>query len=177
MVKLRLQQDGDGWLVAVPGWEQYRVRIVVGIVDGAPRVTALSIEPLNGGEPVALTSARIRTLPLTDAAILAANATHTGPGVGELRAAIRRVGKQPGAKHDPRAVASVDQVAAVWHAARAAGKPTQAAIRSAFPELRPRTVDLYVRRAREAGLIPPTEGRKRGPRPTETPDADRRPGD
>jgi len=152
-------QGEGGWcrLEGLPGWESFSVVVRAAVVDGHPRVIALRVEPLTDDEPIGLTSAGLKALPLRELAVLALSATNTRHAP-ELRAAMRKVARRHTMRHDPRAAASVEQVAEVWRLAHEAGQPPRAAVCEQL-HLSSRTADRYIARAREAGLI--TEGKRK----------------
>jgi hypothetical protein len=163
---LRLREGGWLRVTDLPGWESHTVTVRAAIVDGEPRVVALHLDPLETPDTPdtpatpALTGIRLRSLPLHDIATVALRVGHlqTDPGVGRALAAIAR--RKP-AKHDPRAVTTVEQVAEVWLLARDSGKPPRAEVVRRL-NITDRTADRYIKRARARGLLP-ADNRKADP--------------
>lgn len=149
--------DGTFTFTGVSGWENYEIRVRAEVVKGRPAVVALWLEPVND-PPAALTSTRMKALPLGDMAVSALASTHTR-AVPELRAAIRALTHEAAVKHDPRAKATVEAVAVAWRGAYDAGGhplPPRRAVMEAL-HMSARTADRYIARARAAGLLPPSD--------------------
>lgn len=153
-IKARANADGSCSFENVPGWEGYRIAGRAAVVKGKPSMVALSIEPVLDA-PRPLTGARLKALPLAELAEMALAATHTAPAP-RLRAAMRAAARAETVKHDPRAVVTVEAVAGVWRIAYDAGKPPRAAVVREL-HIGTRTADRYIARAREAGLLPPSD--------------------
>lgn len=153
--RIRGHAEGEGgWcrLEGLPGWESFSVAVRAAVVDGHPRVIALRVEPLADAEPGGLTSAGLKALPLRELAVLALSATNTRHAP-ELRAAMRKVARRHAVHHDPRAIATVEQVAEIWQLAYDAGIAPRAAVCEQLAPIGTRTADRYIARARAAGLI------------------------
>lgn len=170
-MRWRATAGSGAWEVEVPGWEAFRLTGVARVVDGEPRVVALHIDPrgdVEDGDLEGLTASRLRGLPLGEIATIAVRGTtfdldlETGAveHTAEVEAAIRRVTEREVARHDSRAVTSVEQVAEVWKRAYAAGIAPRGTVCSVLG-IEPRTADRYIRRAREMGLIPPSRRHRR----------------
>lgn len=160
------------WEVAPPGWEGFRIVGRAEVVDGEPRVTALHIDPRPGAAPEGLTSSRLRGLPLAEIATAAVRGStltvdlETGEieHPAEVEAALHRIAQRPAAKHDSRAVTTVETVADMWNLAYDAGLPPRKTLCRVLG-IESRTADRYIRRAREVGLIDPGKGRRQADSP------------
>lgn len=151
--------------VQVPGWEAFRITGRADVVQGQPRVTQLHLDPVEGSDDVeGLTASRLRALPLADIAAsvvygvevtvdLEAGTVEWAP---ETEAALRRIAERPVAKHDSRAVATVEQVSEIWNRAYAAGVAPRGTVCTVLG-ITERTADRYIKRGREMGLIPTTK--------------------
>jgi hypothetical protein len=151
-VDLDLMADGWVGLVdPVPGWEPFHIYLRADLVDGAPVVTGLRIEPRADAKPaqVALTQNRLRTFPAPRFAAAAYHATHLRPAtVGDLIDAMERT------KPKGRGATSPEQVAAIYTRAREAGKAPRAAVCNTL-NISTRTADRYISQARKAELLAP----------------------
>lgn len=148
------------WQVdALRGWEGWEIMGRAAVVAGIPAVTELVIRRQEGKPPEALTSSRLRSLPLADIAELSVhyeftldleNGTVSFPP--EQQAASRRIAERNPGQHDSRATTTPEKVAKVWNAAYDAGLPPRAAVCDVVG-IHARTADRYIKRAREMGLI------------------------
>jgi hypothetical protein len=145
--------EADGWCTVhdLPGWESHAIAVRVAVVDGRARVTALRVESPPDAER-GLTATALKSLPLGAIAVVALRAMPDTPRTGDLHAAMRKIGRQRAVPHDPRALATVEQVAAVWQLAYEATEAPREAVCKQL-NIAPRTADRYIARAREAGLI------------------------
>ena len=142
-----------GWVSPaqpVPGWESFHVYMRAELVDGAPAITALSLEPRSGARPrdVALTQNRLRTFPVGRYAAVVYQALHLRPStVGDLIDAMTQ------AQPKPRAATTPEEVGAIYARAREAGDraPRMAVARAL--NISPRTADRYISQARRQGLL------------------------
>jgi hypothetical protein len=155
----RVYAEADGWCTVhdLPGWESHAIAVRVAVVDGRARVTALRVESPPDAER-GLTATALKSLPLGVIAMVALRAMPDTPRTGDLHAAMRKIAKRQAVPHDPRAIATVEQVAEVWRLAYAAGEPPRAAVCRQL-HLSTRTADRYIARAREAGLITESQTR------------------
>ena len=76
--------DNDGWvrLGNIRGWEAFEFAVLTELVDGAPRITGLKIEPAPGEHPLearVLGSRRVAALPVGELARKAGAAVAGGP--------------------------------------------------------------------------------------------------
>ena len=154
-------EDGSWWFKGVSGWEDYLITGRYEVVNGKCGLTAVAVEPLDGAEPIILTSSKIRTLPLAELAkfvFIKLNSQPSVPLSSEQAETVRTLvgqGTVPGER------ITVEEVARVWQAAHEAGDPApRAAVVKHFYTSK-RTADRFIDRARRRGLIPPAAGQKR----------------
>jgi len=144
----------NGWLQVtdLPGWDSHTITLRGAIVNGRPRVVALHIDLADSATEPGITANRLRTVPLTDLARVAIRLTRmadeSDASDAMAAAAVRRA-----PRHDKRAATTVEQVAEIWLLARRMGHPPRAEVvdRLGITE---RTADRYIKRARDAGLLP-----------------------
>lgn len=161
-IRGRARDDGTCEFEGVPGWDGYRIAGRAAIVKGKPCMVALTIEPVGDDAP-ALTGVRLKALPLAALALIALSVTNTSTAP-DLRAAMRAVARVETVKHDPRAAVTVEAVAGVWRVAYEAGQPPRAAVVREL-HIGARTADRYIARAREMGLLPPSDTKTPEPNP------------
>jgi len=156
-----MMKQPNGWvhLHEMRGFRHHRIEAHLQEVNGTPRVTELRVVPAGGGSPRAITDNMLRSLDLRMLAKWSHDVSHP-----ELHDDLRQTTQQILKSRAPRKKrVTVEEVAALWLAARDAGMPdprnqvVQALAREDI-ELNERTISRYLARARAQGLIP--EGRR-----------------
>ncbi|UFU06991.1 hypothetical protein [Ruania halotolerans] len=155
-----LQMDflEDDWVRLVdplPGWEAYEIDLRAALVDGAPRVVGLRLEPRPGAslDEVVLTANRIRTFPLAALAAAVYHVTHLRPsGLTDALEALERAARELSAEKGPRAITTPQAVAHLYTRARAAGLAPRAFVCEKL-NISTRTFDRYKKQAKAMGLL------------------------
>lgn len=151
----RFNADGTFELTGMAGWDNHVLSGRAAVIDGKRSIVELCIRPVEGTDPVALTGVRLRTLPLTEIATHVFANLRMTMMTEEERAAGRVLSKGKGAQpHDSRAATSVEEVVAAYRRAVQLGDAPRKAVTKSL-NISPRTADRYIRRARDAGLLPP----------------------
>ncbi len=142
--RVTIRLDTDGWVrvTDIPNWGSHDVLVRIGRVAERSAVTELKI--LARDEPSAITTARLRSLPMRE--LTAFDSTGTADEMWAALGAIERE-KRAGP------VSSPEQVAAVWNRAEAAGRRDRRRAVCEELSLGPRAADGYIREARRRGLI------------------------
>lgn len=145
---------GDNWwtFTEPEGWDGFAVQIQVQVIGGLRCATGLRLEPV--GDPRPITGKDLRTFPLAEMVEVTA-------GMGfdldtkRVRKAQDQIRERAAAKSapDPRAITTVEEVAAVWNAAYSRGDRNKRGQVCEALNITARTADRYLRRAREQGLL------------------------
>lgn len=149
----------DGWAIfdgdLLPGWEGHKVSVLLGRVNGVPRVVGVRVEP-KPNVPVSrqvLTTARLRRVPLAALAPVVWELHNPLPDlsniVGALDTADEVLSDQRTRKGRRRAT-TPEAVAQVY---AAAGKAPREAVCKTL-HISPRTADRYISEARRLGYLP-----------------------
>lgn len=152
--------------ISPPGWESHDCRVLVGSIDGEPRLIGLQILPKATDPPagtairdVIITRNRLAGFPVQGAARAIGTFLFGGPL--DAWEALRAIAEMPEKAADPRQRTTAAKVAAVYRAAREAGFAPRRAVMDQL-HISSRTADRYIGQARAEGLLPPYDAEKKG---------------
>lgn len=150
--------DGDGWVTAhgVEGFTAFDVQVLAAhAIDDEPRLIGLRLDPKDDAtlRSCYLTSARLRTLPLTDlltqALALTAFDFHEWARLAQKTRASGKARPRGGTREHAQEVAQVYEAAR-----RTPGAAPRQAVADFFDVSKP-TADRYIREARATGDLAP----------------------
>jgi hypothetical protein len=165
--RLKKLRGMDRWSVLYQN-AQIAVEVTMAEVYGAPEIVGLAVRPLGddgldgllgpGGPPTVVTADLLRRAPLRDLKRACLNDSLDPKARSFLTTAAENQGR-PG--RSPITPDLLGRVAAIYAAAKAAGRPTTKAIADALG-VSEKTADKYVRRARDRGILPAPAEKSRG---------------
>ncbi len=152
--------DNDGWvrLGNIRGWEAFEFAVLTELVDGAPRITGLKIEPAPGEHPLearVLGSRRVAALPVGELARKAGAAVAGGP-----EAFFAALDHAPIPRPPNGSLEWAEAVAEAYQQARAAGQSGQKAVQQRWTISR-QTAEGWIKEARNKFKTLPPSARSR----------------